>query len=126
MLNKTGVTVVEGYTPQTILFCEEGKIAIGVVVGNTGVVADSDGKKIIKAGTPIEGDLTARTTAMKKIATPANAIGILTGDVDVTAGNANASVYIAGVIDLNKIDGTTAALIDADVKGALKAMHFVK
>lgn len=125
-MNKTGIEKTIGFTQNTILYCEEGKIALGVVVGNTGVDAGSDGKKIIKAGTPIEGDLTARTTAMEKIATPANAIGILTEDVDVTAGNANASVYIAGVIDLNKIDSTTAALIDADVKGALKAVHFVK
>ena len=63
---------------------------------------------------------------MKKIETSANAVGILTEDVDVTAGNANASIYIAGVVDLNKIDETTAALIDTDAKGALKAMHFVK
>ena len=125
-MNKRTITGYTGFTPATILFCEEGKLAIGVVVGNTGISAGGDGKKIIKAGTPIEGDLTARTTAMEKIATPANAIGILAEDVDVTDGNANASVYIAGVIDLNKIDGTTAALIDADVKGALKAVHFVK
>lgn len=125
-MNKTGIEKTIGFIQNTILYCEEGKIALGVVVGNTGVDAGGDGKKIIKAGTPIEGDLTARTTAMKKIATPANAIGILTEDVDVTNGNANASVYVAGVIDLNKIDSTTVALIDADVKGALKAVHFVK
>lgn len=127
MLNRTGVQKVEGFNDHnTILFCEEGKLAIGVVVGNTGVSADGTGKKILKAGTPIEGDLTARTTPMKKVATKANAVGILMYDTDVTDGNENAQIYIAGVFDMNKIDGTTAALIDAEVKGALKACHFVK
>lgn len=127
MLNRTGIKKVEGYNnANTILFCEEGKIAIGVVVTNTGVSAGVDGKKILKAGTPIEGDLTARTTAMKKAETKANTVGILMFDTDVTDGEANAQVYIAGVIDLNKVDSTTAAEIDADVKGALRACHFVK
>lgn len=127
MLNKTGFKVTEGYNDaNTILFCEEGKLAIGVVVGNAGLSADGEGKKILKAGTPIEGDLTARTTAMKKVATKANTVGILMYDVDVTSGEKSAQIFIAGVFDLNKIDSATAALIDAEVKTALPACHFVK
>ncbi len=38
-------------------------LAVSAVVGNTGVVADSEGKKILKAGQPMYGDFTARGTA---------------------------------------------------------------
>ena len=38
-------------------------IGVGVVAGNTGVDANTEGKKIIKAGTPMHGDLTNRTNA---------------------------------------------------------------
>lgn len=125
-MNKRGIESFKGFTPKTILFCTEGALSIGVVVDNTGLSAGADGKKILKAGTPIEGDLTNRTTAMKQAATKTNTIGILMNDVDVTDGKANAAVFVAGVIDLNKIDPTIAAMIDADVKSALPAVRFVK
>lgn len=38
-------------------------IQVGIVAGNTGVDANTEGKKIIKAGTPMHGDLTNRTNA---------------------------------------------------------------
>lgn len=106
-----------------ILFNTDPQVSVGVLASNTGVSADSDGKKILKAGTPMTGNLEARGTAFAKASTTSgvsNAVGILLHDVDVTAGNENATLLIFGFVDLNKVDTTTAALITSDVKTALK------
>jgi hypothetical protein len=80
-------------------------------VTNTGLTADSNGKKIIKAGTPVGGDTNAllnRDTAVL-IATNdatngAKTQGVVIHDVDVTAGKTTATVAFAGVIDMAKMD----------------------
>lgn len=41
-------------------------ISVGVVAGNTGIDANTENKKIIKAGTPMHGDLTNRTNPFLK------------------------------------------------------------
>ena len=106
-----------------ILFNTDPQVSVGVLVSNTGISAGDDGKKIVKAGTPLTGSLEARGTAFTKAATAggvSNAVGILLHDVDVTAGAENGTLLIFGFVDLNKVDTTTAALITADVKTALK------
>lgn len=106
-----------------ILFNTDPQVSVGVLASNTGVSADSDGKKILKAGTPMTGDLEARGTAFSKASTTegvSNAVGVLLHDVDVTAGNENATLLIFGFVDLNKVDTTTAALVTSAVKTALK------
>lgn len=106
-----------------ILFNTDPQVSVGVLASNTGVSADSDGKKILKAGTPMTGNLEARGTAFSKASTTSgvsNAVGVLLHDVDVTAGNENATLLIFGFVDLNKVDTTTAALVTSEVKTALK------
>lgn len=106
-----------------ILFNTDPQVSVGVLASNTGVSADSDGKKILKAGTPMTGNLEARGTAFSKASTTegvSNAVGVLLHDVDVTAGNENATLLIFGFVDLNKVDTTTAALVTSAVKTALK------
>ena len=49
-----------------IMLADEVMVSFGVVVGNTGVSAGSDGRKILRAGTPITGDIEARNTAFQK------------------------------------------------------------
>lgn len=116
--------------PNQILFYTEPYAAVGVVVGNTGLEADSDGKKILKAGTPLAGSLTARNTAFKKATTTdpgsggtktTDAVGILLHDVDVTDGNDNATMLIFGFVNLDRIDAETVKLIDNTVTAALNA-----
>ena len=130
MLNQSGVTTVNATTPKSILWAPETAVAVPCVVDNTGVSAGSDGKKMLMAGTPLSGDLTARNTAFKKAATsgePAsNAVGLLLHTVDVTNGKQNATVLVSGLVDLNKLDSATAALITAEVKAALPLITFVK
>lgn len=106
-----------------ILFNTDPQVSVGIQVSNTGITAGDDGKKIVKAGTPLTGDLTARGTAFTKETTTggvSNAVGVLLHDVDVTAGAENGTLLIFGFVDLNKVDATTAALITAAVKTALK------
>lgn len=114
--------------PKQIMLADEVMVSFGVVVGNTGVSAGSDGRKILRAGTPITGDIEARNTAFQKATsstsgepsvTTSNAVGILLHDVDVTSGNANGSIVLFGFVDLDKLDSETFALITAEVKTAL-------
>lgn len=95
MLNQTGVTKVEGVTRKTILVDEKNSTAFSVVVSNDGVDAGDDGRKIIKAGTPVYGNLTARNTAFT---------------VSGESGDATATASVQGT-------GITAATVDADTFG---------
>lgn len=100
-------------------------VTLPAQVTNTGVDADADGKKILRAGTPLAGDITKRDTAFTK--TNGNtARAILLHDVDVTAGANNATIILAGCVDLLKIDETTRALITDNVKGAVPNVIFVE
>lgn len=114
--------------PKQIMLADSQMVSFGVIIGNEGVTADSNGKKILKAGTPITGDIEARNGAFKKAtsttsgepaATTSNAVGILLHDVDVTAGNENGTIVLFGFVDLDKLDAETFKLITADVKTAL-------
>lgn len=98
-------------------------------VTNTGITADSEGKKILKAGTPVSGDITKRGTAFVKATTAegsSNATAIVLHDVDVTAGAENATIVLAGCIDTLKLDAATKALITTEVKTALPRLIFVE
>ena len=236
MLNKTGITKTTAVGPNQILMFTDPQVSASIMVNNTNVDAGSDGKKIIKAGTPIYGDLTNRGSAFTKATTSSgtkgtwtveittafdtdetivingvtytcgatasaenkvfagvdaaaqalslktivsdakftltnasavitftqkladstgaaptvtttastgaigdvtagtspvdgtnNAVGVLLHDVDVTAGNANATLLIFGFVDLDKLDTATATSITGAVKAALKgAVTFLK
>lgn len=101
-----------------ILFCTEPQVSVGILVSDTGITAGTDGKKIVKAGTPMAGNLKTRGTAFTKAAE--GVVGVLLHDVDVTEGAENGTLLIHGFVDLNKVDATTAALITADIETALK------
>lgn len=110
--------------PKNILIAPELAFTIGVRVSNSGILAGADGKKIIKAGYPLAGDIEQRNTAFT--ATKTGAVGICLHDVDVTNGDSNATIVLSGVIDLNKIDTTTAAQLDTATKTALNRIIFIK
>lgn len=93
----------EAINTKQILFMTQPYAAVGVVVSDSGVSAGDDGRKIVKAGTPLAGDLTARTTAFTQ-GTDANAVAVLVHDVDVTNGSANGTALVFGFVDKNKLD----------------------
>lgn len=96
-------------TPKQILFNVQNQVSIGVIVADTGVTA-VDGKKIIKAGTPVGGEtnvLVNRSTPVvvtNLAANGANAQGVLLHDVDVTNGDANGTMLIWGFVNLDRLD----------------------
>ena len=122
-LNKSGIRKTDYISANQILFCKEGYVGVGVVVDTTaGTEDDETGRTIVKAGTPLTGDLTARATAFTKATTStnSNAIGVLYRDLDVTDGDANATLMIAGYVNIDRLDSTVQAMITNDVKTALK------
>ena len=103
---------------------------IGVIVGNTGVSANAEGKKIIPAGTPVGGTTSALETRNTVLAVTntaengANAQGVLRHDVDVTDATspavANATLIVRGEVDSSK-----CPTIVAEAKTALTHIIFV-
>lgn len=114
MANK--IKSVAGAAKKQILFATQPSMAIGAVMSATGAVT-VDGRKIQKAGTPVSGDLTARTTPFT--VSSDNAVGVLLHDVDVTEGEENATVLLFGFVDLNKVEDDVATKINETIKTSL-------
>lgn len=101
-----------------ILFATKPTMSVGVVVSQA--LGESVGaQKIVRAGTPVKGDLTNRTIAFTA-AGETDAVGVLLHDVDVTAGDNNATLLIHGFVDLNKVSSEVIAKYTEGVKTALK------
>lgn len=128
MLMQSGIKKDTQGAPAQIDAFPQTTVAVGIVVAQAVVAsADANGKKIAKAGTPLHGDLTARTTAFVSADDNTKpAVGVLLHDVDLTAGAANATLMIGGWVDLKKVDATTAALITATRKSELNMIGFIK
>ena len=119
MLNNTGIKKTTYGGPVQILFNVQNQMSVGIRVDDAYSVT-RDGRKIVPAGTPLSGDLTARNTSfVKAVDTTHPATGVLLHDVDVTEGDANGTLLIWGFVDLNKVDSATAALITATRKTEL-------
>lgn len=111
-----------------ILIAPEVAVEIGCLVTNTGVDADTEGRKILKAGTPVGSAtdvLMNRQTVLTKVS-DATAQGVLLHDVDVTAGQENATLVIEGVIDYEKVDEDVQTMYTSTVTGAMPKITIVK
>lgn len=122
MLNQSGVTTTKGFNTNQILASTQLQYSVSVIVANTGV-SEVGGKKIIKAGTPIAGDLITRTAFTQ--CNDGTAVAVLLHDVDVTAGNANATALVFGFVDYTKLDSSVKALLTSEAKKALTKITFV-
>lgn len=102
-----------------VLLNPDNAFEIGVIVSNTGVSADSNGRKIIKAGTPVGGTTNVLQTrnailnVTNSSSTGANSQGVLRHDVDVTDGNANATLIVRGEVDSSKCPTLDSTVITA-------------
>lgn len=96
MLNQTGVVTVSGGTRKIILVDEKNSTAISCKVANTGVDADANGKKIVKAGTPLNGNFEDRATAFTKAVTTSGTKGTWTVEI-TTAFATDEKITIDGV-----------------------------
>lgn len=110
--------------------------SIGVTVDDTDIVANSEGMKIVPAGTVVGGKTKSTLANEDEMVVEKNTQGAVTGatgagvdaegvllhDVDVTHGPTPASMVIRGNIDLNKITAPCA-----DAQSALKSrILFIK
>ena len=120
MLNRPGIKKETLAAPQQILFNVQNQMSVPILVDKTMASVTVDGRKVVKAGTPLSGDLTARGTAFKAAAdSTAPAVGVLLHDVDITDNNANGTLLIWGFVNLDRLDSATAALITATRKTEL-------
>lgn len=86
-------------------------VGVPCMVSSTGITPDSEGKKIVKAGTILpQNDATAK--------------GVLLTDVDVTNGDCSGTIIIHGFIDNAKLvkNGIT---VSAEAVSALKMIDFI-
>lgn len=129
MLNQTGVRKETYGNTNQILFAVEHQVSMGVVVSKALGVAEGT-KKVVKAGTPLTGNLDARTTAFTAATAgssteASNAVGVLLHDVDVTTGDANGTLLLFGFVNTNRVDSTTKAKLTDTVKAAMPMIKFV-
>lgn len=112
---------------KNILIAPELAFTIGCVVTNTNVTAEN-GKKIIKAGTPVGGSTNVLENRQTELTVTngsdngSTAQGVVLHDVDVTDGATNATLVVAGVVDLLKLDVT----VEETAKTALNRIIFMK
>lgn len=122
MLNRSGISKTTLTATTQILANVELQSSVGCIVPQTlGVTVGT--KKIAKAGTPININLSDLQTAVKKpdpdtagsgaAAVPMNAV--LLHDVDVTSGNANGTALIFGFVNKNRLDNDVVEAITAAV-----------
>lgn len=133
MLNQTGIKKSSYVSTNQILFNTDPFVAVSIIVDDTlGVTDPSTGRKIVKAGTPLAGDLTKRETAFvavneASVSLASDAKGILLHDVDVTTGDANGTLLIFGFVNVDRIDATVMAKNNEYVKKALDGkIYFLK
>lgn len=120
MFNRPGIKKETLAAPQQILFNVQNQMSVPILVDKTMASVTVDGRKVVKAGTPLSGDLTARGTAFKAaVDSTAPAVGVLLHDVDITDNNANGTLLIWGFVNLDRLDSATAALITATRKTEL-------
>ena len=130
MLNQSGIVKETYRNVDQILFSVEHQVSVSIVVDDSTVSSpDGTGRKILKAGTPLTGDLGARTTPFTKASAgssgaASNAVGVLLHDVDVTNGDANGTLLIFGFVNTDRINETTQGELTQYVKAALPMICF--
>lgn len=116
MLNTPGIKKETAVSPTQILFNVEHQVSVGIKLGKNSDAAVAVGtRKIVKAGTPLNGDLKARGTAFVKAVDSTNpAVGVLLHDVDVTDADTNGTLLIHGFVNKNRLESDVQDLITAE------------
>ncbi|USS94000.1 hypothetical protein M8332_06850 (plasmid) [Fructilactobacillus ixorae] len=108
----------EFYTPNAVVVFPEKATALGGIISSDLGVTEN-GRKIVKAGTPVGGDdFTVKDQTVLGAATADNVQGVLYNDVDVTNGNGNGTVMVSGYINERYLDSRVN--VSDDIKKALK------
>ena len=119
MYNRTHITKVSAAAPDQILFNVQNQMSVGVKIAqNFAGAVTENGRKIVKAGTPLTGDLTDRSVPFTA-ATDSAVVGVLLHDVDVTDAAANCTLLIWGFVNLDRVDATTKAKLTTAIQQKL-------
>lgn len=119
MYNQSGISKVSGVPRTQILFNVQNQMSVSIKLGkNFAGATTENGRKIVKAGTPLTGNLTKRSTPFTA-ASGNDAVGVLLHDVDVTEYDANGSLLIWGFVNLDRVDATTKGKLTGEVQDAL-------
>lgn len=96
-----------------ILFCTEPQVSVGAIIDRgTSTFVTEEGRKIVKAGTPLSGTILSRPSKFRAAAdSVAPAVGVLLHDVDITDGDANGTLLIFGFVNMDRLDDNTRSLI---------------
>lgn len=125
MFNNSGITKTTGYNTTQILFDVQNQKSVSVVVAaaNKSEGEAVNGHTILRAGTPLTGDLTARTTGFTK-GGDATTVGVLMHDVDLgpvgSEKDANGSLLIWGFVNLDRVSAKANGLLTTNIKDGLK------
>lgn len=121
MANKV-VTNTYGAPQKHILIANDSyMVTLPAIIKATGVTAGTDGKKVVKAGTPLYGDIEKRDTGFTIAgAQGANPVCVLMHDVDVTAGDENGTIILAGCVDLLKLETSVKTALTSAIKASLR------
>lgn len=114
MFNHTKISHVSGAAPVQILFNVQHQMSVGVMVDSTMAHVIKNGRKIVKAGTPLAGDLLSRSTPFSSGAASEGTKGVFTVQI-TTAFAADEKITIDGV---NYTCKATESVADKQFAGA--------
>lgn len=114
-------TKISYTTPKEILKFPEHHMSVAVTVDDTGILANTEGRKIVPAGTIVGGGFLTNRSAKAVAKNDASALGVLRYDVDVTNGPSPGAAVIHGFVDLAKLP----TVPDATAIAALKQITFL-
>lgn len=131
MVIKTAYTNSSDY-----LIAPELAFALSAQISATGITAGSDGRKVIKAGTPlyiaagknVYQDRTEKLTTAAKAGESNNSlVGIARHDIDVTNGDANDAVLTRGYVEWYRLDSAVQTALTSAIQSSLSPeIIFVK
>lgn len=127
MANKIVTNTYAAPEKHILIANESYMVTLPGIIKATGVTAGTDGRKVVKAGTPLYGDIEKRDTGFTIAgAEGASPVCVLMHDVDVTAGDENGTIVIAGCVDLLKLEASVKTALTSAVKAALPRIIFVE
>lgn len=89
-----------------ILFCTDPQVSVGIIVDDADVSAGDDGRKIVKAGTPMYGSLLDRATPFTITGSdtdPSATAEVREGSTGITAATVTASTFATAVNNVGGI-----------------------
>lgn len=124
MANKVVKTTYGAPEKHILIANDSYMVTLPAIIKDTSVSAGTDGRKVVKAGTPLYGDIEKRDSGFT-ISGAGNPVCVLMHDVDVTAGDENGTIVIAGCVDLLKLEDSVKTAISS-VKANLPRIIFVE